>query len=285
MMNRKTQWQMLAMATLVAGLGWIGTAQAELLVYEGFDYEAGANVVGQTGGDGWEDPWVLNAGTSSPTTDAASLESGLLQTAGGAASWTGSDRTRITRNTVDLSDYYDVGDTLYASFLASNTGSYEYKYFFGDVGGGDGIGWSTSHWSGSQWTAHTGAGGGLDADPNDEVETTPVSSSVDASDMNLFVMQFTVTAVASGEARTVDLNYWINPESLGGAAPAPDASFTGVSVNLDADETYFSEDPGAFLDEIRIGTTFADVTPIPEPATLALLSLGGLAMIRRRSTN
>jgi len=36
-----------------------------------------------------------------------------------------------------------------------------------------------------------------------------------------------------------------------------------------------------FVDEIRIATTFDEVT-IPEPATLALLGLGGLMMLRRR---
>jgi hypothetical protein len=41
---------------------------------------------------------------------------------------------------------------------------------------------------------------------------------------------------------------------------------------------------GSFLgaaDEIRLGTTFSDVV-VPEPATLGLLGLGGLAMLRRR---
>jgi hypothetical protein len=37
-----------------------------------------------------------------------------------------------------------------------------------------------------------------------------------------------------------------------------------------------------FVDDIRIGTTFGDVTPIPEPATMSLLALGGLALLRRR---
>lgn len=40
----------------------------------------------------------------------------------------------------------------------------------------------------------------------------------------------------------------------------------------------------ATLDEIRYGTTLADVTPVvPEPATLTLLVLSGLAVVRRRT--
>ena len=37
-----------------------------------------------------------------------------------------------------------------------------------------------------------------------------------------------------------------------------------------------------FVDEIRIGTAFGDVTPIPEPATMSLLVLGGLGVLARR---
>jgi len=36
------------------------------------------------------------------------------------------------------------------------------------------------------------------------------------------------------------------------------------------------------VDEIRIGTTLADVIPVPEPASVALLGLGGLMLLRRR---
>jgi hypothetical protein len=40
---------------------------------------------------------------------------------------------------------------------------------------------------------------------------------------------------------------------------------------------------GTIFDEFRIGTTFASVTPIPEPSTSALLiGLGALALIGMR---
>jgi hypothetical protein len=37
-----------------------------------------------------------------------------------------------------------------------------------------------------------------------------------------------------------------------------------------------------FVDEIRIATTFDEAVPIPEPAAMSLLALGGLALLRRR---
>jgi hypothetical protein len=39
----------------------------------------------------------------------------------------------------------------------------------------------------------------------------------------------------------------------------------------------------AQVDELRFGESYGDVTPIPEPATMSLLALGGLgALLRRR---
>lgn len=37
-----------------------------------------------------------------------------------------------------------------------------------------------------------------------------------------------------------------------------------------------------WIDEIRVGTAYSDVVVIPEPVTLGLLSVGGLALLRRR---
>jgi len=67
----------------------------------------------------------------------------------------------------------------------------------------------------------------------------------------------------------------------------PDLSsvnWTANKPNLDQSQFDLLNIAGTkfFVDEIRIGTTFGDVTPIPEPVTMSLLALGGLALLRRR---
>jgi hypothetical protein len=81
---------------------------------------------------------------------------------------------------------------------------------------------------------------------------------------------------------------FLNP-TPGAAMPAPYAQITGTSATALADVGFKAQSStGAFLvDNLLIGTTWADVTPtvIPEPSTLALAVAGiGLmvGMIRRR---
>ncbi len=63
---------------LTLGLSMLGpsSAVAQLLLYEGFDYSAGANLAGLNGGTGWNGGWVDVGGTGGVTVNAGSLSGG-----------------------------------------------------------------------------------------------------------------------------------------------------------------------------------------------------------------
>ena len=58
----------------------------------------------------------------------------------------------------------------------------------------------------------------------------------------------------------------------------PEGSFASTFTNI----RFQSGDQPANFDEVRIGTTYADVTPVPEPTAVAAMGAGALALLRRR---
>lgn len=84
---------------------------------------------------------------------------------------------------------------------------------------------------------------------------------------------------------------WINPDvnSFGaGLAPAPTLTSAPGGTVADSSAVILSfslrnvntvGNPGVEFDELRVGTTWADVTPVPEPTTGGLLGLGILCFI------
>ena len=101
----------------------------------------------------------------------------------------------------------------------------------------------------------------------------------------LFIVRGTKGSGTSPTKSFVDI--WVNPADTSSVAglgtptlgTGTDSKFgreTGAYDSVIVDLSYQSR-----ADEIRMGETLNDVI-VPEPATMSLLALGGLAMIRRR---
>jgi len=87
-------------------------------------------------------------------------------------------------------------------------------------------------------------------------------------------------------------SFWINPSSTDFAlGAAPTATFSGLtgSTRTSLDRFFLRQDsttltPSLQIDELRVGTTWADVTPVPEPSTILAVASGGLLLLARRRT-
>jgi PEP-CTERM motif len=100
--------------------------------------------------------------------------------------------------------------------------------------------------------------------------------------------------VAANDLQSIWVNP--NPSTLGlseALRPAADGSSDGSnsasavaameSIVIGAGIATAGAAPNdTFIDELRVGNTWADVTPVPEPTTLSLLGLGAIAGMARR---
>ena len=120
--------------------------------------------------------------------------------------------------------------------------------------------------------------------------TTPLTA---GSNTVFIVLSYTFNPSTSDDV----VNMWVNPSSAdfgSGSAPAPTLTATGVggggaeptqiaSFNIRNVSTVGA--PSVVFDELRIGTTWADVTPAAVPETgsfMLLLAAGGLVAGRKK---
>ena len=284
---------------------------AQLIVYEGFEYTTGDNIVGLNGGTGFAGPYtgVGTAGAGTGNVDVvAGSTFGTLDVAGnGLARSARSGRSVISREldpaaiaalagdgTIYFSALVDVNadGTTAGTEITQPPNAFATLLFGSDastdagsgvantVNPGDAIGFGF-------FGAPTIAGTGIQAVTFDDgvlTQGNPTGQSVVIGDNLAFI----VGSIEFNSGGTDDV---ITLYNVAETDTALGTAFATLSADLDNstfDTISISDGQASAFDEIRFGLSLADVTPgqfaaVPEPSSMMILiGLSGLGMIRRR---
>jgi hypothetical protein len=253
------------LAVLAAGVLPYGARAA--VVYDGFGYPPGADLSGQNGGVGWSGAW-FNQGGAQTVTTAAGLSFGNLAVTPGAAT-TPVDNGIVSTYPRFFADPLGAdGTTLYLSFLLRPESDFG---FYGGLNlGGYFVGKS------GPVATYSLEGGALN-----NIESSSVVAQAGTTVLLVLKVRF------QGGDDIFDL--FVGPVP-GTAEPlVADAHMTNANLNLAApNNSLYINNPGGWtIDEIRVGPTFADVTPaaVPAPFSPLLIALGLVAvgLARRRA--
>jgi hypothetical protein len=279
--------------TRLFALGFAGlvafatSAPAQIIAYEGFGYTPGSSLNLQNGGSGFSSAWALASGTGViqsgslvvPAPANTLAESGNSLTLAPLNDTVPGDATRNLSTPITGT----TGTSAWVSVIMKGTGS---------TGINGQAALFLSDGAGSGFAITTGATGGAINPPansnwslGDTTGAFEASSTVSSTIQSLLVAQITFGPTND----TVKL--YVNPTP--GTTPPGSANATlslPHTATLSQIEVVDSDLNGASaivpFDEIRLGNTFADVTPtaVPEPSTLLLTAAGLVLAIRRRQT-
>jgi len=281
----------LAVAVLGLMAGAAEQARATLIVYENFDYQPGPPLLGMSGGVGFAGPWRPGAFNASNVTN-YTVASGSLAFDGLLTSGNSVDTASL--GTIggivrDLSSPLLTGTTAYLSVLLRPEGTLDQ----GALNGFFGLYLNSSRLDGIDRDLFIGKPGTL----SEYVQETRgnfgrVSSGVPAvvGEAALLVLKLELLPDGPNNPGGFDRStLYVNPTPGG---PEPTSGAVKFDRDVDNITGLSIYSTGAFrIDEIRLGDTFADVTPIataavPEPYSLALAVTGALfglgAWLRKR---
>lgn len=279
----------LALAALAATSFFAAQAHAVALVYESFSQPAGAlngqasSGIGLTGN--WSDDQTVDV-------EAATLSYGSLANAGGQVKVGAGNSTDgwVTINSaLEDNDLLDDGATLWFSYMYEKTSGGGANEWAGFAFGTDRL---DASFSGANMT-NAGNGVGLTT-RGEDVRVATWSGGGNAAQGSTLSVGFNTSVLivgkvewglTGGDDETITV-YVVDPTDLGTLGTGASKTVAGFD-QTQLDTISFTQrnagTPGTSIyDEIRFGASLEDVTPVPEPGSLALLGLGGLLIARRR---
>lgn len=259
---------------LLLGAAVMGSASAALIIYDGFDYSTGT-LAGDNGGSGWTSPWTQSGTSTVLSVVSPGLSYNQLQVTGNAISDT-TTSSQIAYRSFDTTGLMADGNSVWFSLLYSvSAGGDSMVKFFAN---------------GMHPTANYQTGVGIRISNTQGIATDfgvvafSYKSFAHGANANMVAGRLTFSDQLNQDRITL----WVNP-NLGEGTPADGAAFSDVlgqvsEVWPEGQAAIGNEvvirGGGSFIgvfDELRVGTSFADVAPIPEPAVYGL-SLAALAL-------
>ncbi len=273
----------------------VGPARAELIAYDGFGTSGNLNgSTGSANSTGFSAAW-----TSSPTgtgwntggtqlTPGMTMPSNYVGGEGGHVDIRTDNQTNLAANRpLSTSIGGDSGDTVYFSFEAqrsdATSNANQLVGLVSDTGLTNRIQFGFS----GTGTAGANSRGYLYIKSGDGADHVLVD------DLAGFDPKFYVAKVVTHTDGSIDFyaKLYANTDTLPDVEPIiwdmqivghtgfDDVDFSLVSINGKSYVNYGPATYGNKLDEFRLGTTWQDVAPIPEPSTLALLACGLIGLL------
>ncbi len=261
----------LAIAAISAVCLTFQTAHASLLFSEGFNYSPG--VLGGNINPGNSTAW--SAGNSGLTVASGNLTYAGLADLGGNELQIANGSAGTIYNTFAN----QTAGQVYYSFLFNATAADSANNYFTAMNAGV----ATPNGGSDEIDAYYYAAGKIELRANALAATAGTGPVLALNTTYLVVEMLDLTA------HTASL--WVDPDSstFGGTAPTATATLSGTLATASIDDVGFKAQGAAggpyLVDNLLIGTTWADVTPVggvPEPATCALMGLGILGFVTAR---
>jgi len=241
-------------------------ARAALIASDQFT-DTESTLAGNTGGTGWSAAWTGSGQTVVATSLQYTDSNGaILPTAGGAVNFGGNNTESFRVLTAGLGTD---GTTIYMSFLAQITsGDYAGIALFN---GTNEVFFAGKPFGATNFGYEKGGGG-------DRV--TAANSPVTSLSLLVYKIEFGAGTTLGNERVSLFVNPTLGtePTTISVSNNFPTFAFDRIRISSGLNAVTGQ------VDEFRMGTTYLDVAPVPEPSAALLSALGvfGLAVRRRR---